>query len=229
MSEPVRIFLAGDSTVQTYGPEQAPQAGWGQYIGEFFQPGTEIVNRAMAARSSRTFVKEGRLASILRGIRPGDWLFIQMGHNDASRDKPERYTSPETEFPRYLSLYLDGARDRGAFPLLITPIARLHYENGAFQNDFPAYCAAMKRLGRRRNVPVIDLMGLWLRRLEQAGPETARTWYMAAVNGTDKTHFNEGGAWEAAAVLAEGIRGSGLPIARRLNEKRKEKGYAYNL
>lgn len=216
MSEPIRVFLAGDSTVQTYGPEKAPQAGWGQYIGDSFRENVRVVNRSMAARSSKTFVEEGRLASILNDIGPGDWLLVQMGHNDANREKPERYTDPETEFPRYLRLYLDGAREKGAFPLLVTPIARLHWESGVFLNDFPKYCKAMKRLGREENVPVVDLMSLWRQKLQRTGPEAARAWYMAFVNGTDLTHFNQTGAREAAAVLAGGIRRSGISLARCL-------------
>lgn len=218
MSGMVRVFLAGDSTVQTYGPEQAPQAGWGRYIGEFFRENVRVVNRSMAGRSAKTFVEEGRLASILNDIGRGDWLLVQMGHNDANRQKPERYTDPETEFPRYLKRYLDGAREKGAFPLLITPIARLHCENGVFLNDFPEYCEAMKRLGRKENVPVVDLMSLWRQKLQRTGPEAVRPWYMVSVNGTDRTHFTEAGAREAAAVLAEGIRRSGISLARMLRE-----------
>ena len=214
MKETIRVFLAGDSTVQTYDSSKAPQAGWGQYIGGHFDGCVRFLNHSMAGRSSRTFVEEGRLEAVLNEIGPEDWLFVQMGHNDANQKKPERYTDPQTEFPRYLKMYLDGARKKGAFPLLITPVARLHYQNGAFQNDFPEYCKAMKKLGEEENVPVVDLMELWIHRLEQAGPEAARAWYMVSANGTDMTHFTEAGAGEVAAVLAQGIRRLNIPISK---------------
>jgi lysophospholipase L1-like esterase len=216
MNQTIRVFLAGDSTVQTYDDPKVPQAGWGQYIGESFQDCVHFCNRSKAARSSKTFVEEGRLAAILREIGPGDWLLVQMGHNDANREKPERYTEPEAEFPRYLKMYLNGAREKKANPLLITPVARLHCENGVFMNDFEEYCSSMKRLGREENVPVVDLMSLSLARLEKLGPEAAREWYMVSVNGTDMTHFSQKGAREVAAVLAEGIRRSGISLAQYL-------------
>lgn len=216
MRETIDIYLAGDSTVQAYDGTKTQQAGWGQYIGEHFQNCVRVFNHSKAARSSRTFVEEGRLEAVLREIGPGGWLLVQMGHNDANREKPERYTEPETEFLRYLRMYLDGARQKQAFSLLITPVARLHCENGVFLNDFPEYCAAMKRLGKEENVPVVDLMSLWLRRLEQAGEKAAREWYMVSVNGTDMTHFNQKGAGEVASVLAEGIRNSGASLAKYL-------------
>lgn len=109
-------------------------------------------------RSSKTFVEEGRLQAILDVIEPDDWLFVQMGHNDASKNKPERYTEPYTTYKQYLKQYIAGAREKGAHPLLITPVARFHYENGVFLNDFPDYCIAMKQTAEEENVQLIDLM-----------------------------------------------------------------------
>jgi len=84
----------------------------------------------------QSFVEEGRLDSILSVIKPGDYLFIQFGHNDADISKPERYSAPYTTYKEYLRKYVDGARQKGAIPVLITPVARLNYKNNAFVNDF---------------------------------------------------------------------------------------------
>ena len=210
----ITVYLAGDSTVQTYDSTQAPQAGWGLFIGEFFRSPVQFCNHSIGGRSARSFLNEGRFPPILEKIQPDDWLFVQMGHNDANKAKPERYTEPEKDFPHYLKVFLDGARQKKAHPMLITPVARLHCVDGVFQNDFPAYCEAMKRLGRAENVPVVDLMSLWLAKLQQTGEQKAREWYMVSVNGTDMTHFNEKGAREVASVLAQGVRSSGITLAQ---------------
>lgn len=218
-NQSIPIYIAGDSTVQTYSPENAPQAGWGQFISDYFTNEVNFHNHAMGGRSSKTFVEEGRLNTILQQLQPGDWLLIQMGHNDANQAKPERYTEPFTEFQRYLSMYLDGAQEKGAFPLLITPVARLNYKNGDYANDFPEYCESMKQLGARRNVPVIDLMNAALLHYQKIGFNAAREYYMASFNGTDYTHFNEHGARQIAALLAEEIREMNILLSRFVKEK----------
>ncbi len=90
------IYLAGDSTVQTYNDNQVI-AGWGQYLNLYLNENVKVVNCARGGRSSRSFINEGRLfdipgcnytftenkgKSIESVITEGDYLFIQFGHND---------------------------------------------------------------------------------------------------------------------------------------------------
>ena len=91
------IYLAGDSTVQSYSDTQYI-AGWGQYLGLFLDSEVKVVNAARGGRSSRSFINEDRLfkntdgkkysfsenggKSIEETIQAGDYLFIQFGHND---------------------------------------------------------------------------------------------------------------------------------------------------
>ena len=92
------IYLAGDSTVQTYADTQYI-AGWGQYLNLFFDEEVKVVNAARGGRSSRSFINEDRLftasgakysfsenggKSIEETIQAGDFLFVQFGHNDDS-------------------------------------------------------------------------------------------------------------------------------------------------
>lgn len=89
------IYLAGDSTVQTYADNQYI-GGWGQYLSYYLDDSVKVVNAARGGRSSRSFINEGRLFSsssnysfsenggkaIEDTIEEGDYLFIQFGHND---------------------------------------------------------------------------------------------------------------------------------------------------
>lgn len=91
------IYLAGDSTVQTYADKQYI-AGWGQYFDMFLDDSVKVVNCARGGRSSRSFINEDRLftntdgskysfsenggKSIEECITEGDYLFVQFGHND---------------------------------------------------------------------------------------------------------------------------------------------------
>ncbi|MFC7750640.1 SGNH/GDSL hydrolase family protein [Paenibacillus thermoaerophilus] len=206
----LRVYLAGDSTVQTYRSGDSPQAGWGQYLGEYLSERVEVFNRAIGGRSSRTFVAEGRLEAILRTMEPGDYLLVQLGHNDATKNRPERYTDPDTDYKDYLRRFVDGARERGGVPILVTPVGRLHVEDGRFLNDFEAYCRSMKEVAAETNVPLIDLMELSLACYAELGYDEAAKLFMVSVNGTDHTHFTQAGAREIARLVARGLRG--LPV-----------------
>ncbi|MCL6633149.1 MAG: rhamnogalacturonan acetylesterase [Alicyclobacillus herbarius] len=209
----IRVFLAGDSTVQTYEKDFAPQAGWGQFIDRYFDEKVVFFNHAIGGRSSKTFVEEGRLDDILRQLAAGDYLFIQMGHNDSTVSKPERYTEPFTTYKRYLKMYVDGARRKHAYPILITPVGRLHYDSGCYINDFPDYCEAMKQLARDENVPLIDLMTKSLVCFAELGYDEAHTWFMASITGSDFTHFTEKGAYQVARLVAQGVQDLNIDLS----------------
>lgn len=206
------VYLAGDSTVQTYSASQAPQQGWGQRIAEFFTTDVLFVNRAMGGRSSKSFIDEGRLKEILGVIKAGDYLFAQWGINDRYKSDASRYTDPKTTFRSYLKQYIEGARKKNAIPVLVTPTPRLDYSNGVFQNDFSEYCAAIKALGQETNTPVIDLQTMALAYYQSIG-------YTAVVNtialpGPDVLHFRDTGAYQMARLVAQGVLDLGIPISK---------------
>jgi lysophospholipase L1-like esterase len=215
--KPVRLYLASDSTCQQYDVGETKQAGWGMFIGGFLDPAAAVVNRAIGGRSSKSFIIEGRLDIIREELQPGDWLLIQLGHNDSTKEKPERYTDPGAEYRGYLEQYVNAARQRGAHPLLITPVARLHYEDGRFINDFPAYCRTMKELADEEKVPLVDLMELSLKHYADMGYDEVFHYYMISVNGTDCTHFTGKGALAAAKLLSDGIRELGVELSAYFN------------
>lgn len=147
-SKPV-IWLAGDSTMQSYSEEKRPQWGWGEKLLEWLEvgkdrnvPGFEVTHRedcpfdqekryegsqfiidncAMAGRSSKSFRVEGRLQDIEKHIQQGDYLLIQFGHNDAGKSKPERYVALEN-FRESLANFVNVALKVGAKPILLSSI-----------------------------------------------------------------------------------------------------------
>ena len=204
----INIFLAADSTVRDYDPTEFPQAGWGQFIADYLTDEVDIKNHAVGGRSSKTFITEGRLAKIEEEISSNDYLFIQMGHNDSTIDRPERYTEPYGSYKSYLQQYIDVAKAKNAIPVLITPVGRLHYVNDEFLMDFGDYCNAMKELAEENEVFLIDLMNRSITYLTSIGYVNANGLYMTSVNGIDCTHFTEKGAIEMAKLVSEGMRES---------------------
>ncbi|MBP2659078.1 MAG: lipolytic protein family [Firmicutes bacterium] len=157
----VHIYLAADSTCSNYETERTPRAGWGQIFQSKFKENAKvmIVNAAQSGRSSRTFSNEGWLRMIGESILPGDYLFIQFGHNDekggsaipAKRDKFDIANtatypndaigkiqgSEDLSFQRWLEKYIKLARDRQAIPVLLTPTTRIIVDQDKNTGLFP--------------------------------------------------------------------------------------------
>lgn len=206
-TSPQRVFIAADSTAASYGPERAPQAGWGQVLQEWLDPAQwEVRNHAIGGRSSRSFIDEGRLDAISKELRAGDVLLIQFGHNDAKFEDPSRYTDPQSDYPQLLARYIEAARQKQATPILITPVARLLYDFGALLDTHGLYTQAMKQLATQHAVPLIDLNAssmAWIRALGEQGAEPYFM-FVPERNLRDGTHFSVAGANAVACQVMHG-------------------------
>lgn len=207
---PVRLFIAGDSTAAEYGPERAPQAGWGQMLQSYLDPARfEVHNHAKGGRSTRSFIDEGRLDAIAAELRRSDVLLIQFGHNDAKFEDPTRYTDPDSDYPQLLTRYVQVARDKGATPVLITPVARLLYDFGSLLDTHARYTLAMQQLAAREHVALIDLNDRSMRWIRALGEQGARPYFLFVPeqNKADGTHFSAAGATAVAClVLREAVQ-----------------------
>ncbi|WP_448140660.1 GDSL-type esterase/lipase family protein [Stenotrophomonas sepilia] len=201
---PVRVFIAGDSTAAAYGPERAPQAGWGQALQSYLDPARlEVHNHAKGGRSTRSFIDEGRLDAIAAELRQGDVLLIQFGHNDAKFEDRTRYTDPDSDYPRLLMRYVQVARGKGATPVLVTPVARLLYDFGSLLDTHGRYTQSMKALAAREQIALIDLNDRSMRWIRALGEEGARPYFLFVPeqNKTDGTHFSVAGAHAVACLV----------------------------
>ena len=209
---PRRVFIAGDSTASEYGPERAPRQGWGQQLQSFLDPDAwQVHNHAQSGRSSRSFIEQGWLDGIDKDLRRGDVLLIQFGHNDAKLEDPSRYNEPREAFPMWLMRYVSLARERGATPLLITPVARRKFDRGQLLDTHGLYTQAVRDLAVREKVGLIDLNASssdWLRAL---GDEPSKLFFMHVPEArtpdqaqTDDTHFQERGAVAMACLVVDG-------------------------
>jgi lysophospholipase L1-like esterase len=215
------VYLAGDSTVMTNGANTLPQMGWGGRLPALFTTGVSFSNRAVGGRSSKSFVDEGRLAAILGVIKPGDYLFVQFGHNDVYSD-PRLHTDPFTSYKTYLAMYVDLSRQYGAIPVLVTPVGRRRYDSsGRFINDFIDRSTAMKQLAAEKSVPLIDLNAKSIAFYNGVGVAATADVFMFLPAGqypnfpngvSDNTHFQEYGASQMARLVAQGIEENRLAL-----------------
>src|SRR5947209_5376904 len=127
--KPVRIFMIGDSTMANKPLEDNPERGWGQLFPNYFTSDVEIKNYAVNGRSTKSFIKEGRWDSVMNQLQKGDWVMIQFGHNDSKKEDSNRYAAPQTLYRANLMRFVNDARNKGANPLLITPVMRRKFDS----------------------------------------------------------------------------------------------------
>ena len=213
----MQIFICGDSTAASYRPEETLMVGWGQLLGDLL-PGTDVVNLAMAGRSTRTFLAENRLQPAAEYARPGDLMLIQFAHNDENEKKPERYAAPWTDYSGNLRFFVRFARERKMVPVFLTPICMRIWENGKLQPTHGEYPAAMRAVAEEMKVPLIDLYTESFRIVEAMGEEGSKALFMHLSPGEDpavpegmqdNAHTRREGAVRFAAFAAQELKAMG--------------------
>lgn len=126
-SRTVTIFMIGDSTMADKDLTGGnPERGWGQMLPGFLSEDIRVDNHAVNGRSSKSFIDEGRWEKVLSLIQPGDYVFIQFGHNDEKTD-PKRHTDAGGSFDDNLRRFVNEARSKGGIPVLFNSIVRRNF------------------------------------------------------------------------------------------------------
>ena len=197
------VWYIGDSTAARNNIHSYPQTGMSQGLALYLKEEVRLVCLAKNGRSTKSFLEEGRFAPVEREIRQGDILLIQFGHNDEKPD-PARHTAPETTFRENLLYFVSVAKEAGAYPVLITPIARrLFDEKGSFcPGSHGPYPDGVKAAAKAAGVPVIDLTRATEDYLALLGDEESKPLF---VWPKDNTHLKYDGAVKMAGFLAQGL------------------------
>lgn len=207
-----QIVYAGDSTVTFNKFDTYPQAGLSQGLLLYVKDEVFMRSFAVNGRSTKSFLDEGRLGFVSEVLAKDDLFLIQFGHNDEKKEDPTRFTEPFGDYQKNLKSMIDLARERGAHPVLITPITRRYFdEQGSFlPGHHGAYPKAMKELAAREQVPCIDLTQLTGTYVEHLGDMPSRALYVYPKDNTHLTHY---GATVFAGMLAKELCALGEPYA----------------
>jgi lysophospholipase L1-like esterase len=192
-----------------YQPDSSHLTGWGMPFAKFFDSTVSVINKAVGGESTRTFIEEKLWQPVSGKLKAGDYLLIQFGHNDEIPSK-ESYTTPK-DFKSNLTRFIKEARNKKAFPVLITPVARRKFdESGKIQDVHVVYAGLMREVANENHVPLIDLNKKSQELLQQFGPEKSKALFVALganpwvpKDQEDITHFNEFGAAQMAAIVLE--------------------------
>ncbi len=242
------------------------EGSWGEYLQSFFnKEKVTIVNYANGGRSTRNYINEGTLDKIKENMKSGDYLFIQFGHNDCSADYADRFVpvgEPDADgkypvtagtkttvdgkeqyahdcggtFKWFLKQYVDAAKEKGAIPVLVTPVSRMYYDKGGagtirthhdcdvsdvtgntYKSSNNAYVEAVKQLAEEESVLLVDAFEFTKGMYEMAWTDSTDkaadmcnygSQLMAIKDGTsvDATHCNKLGGFIEAAYMTKAIK-----------------------
>jgi rhamnogalacturonan acetylesterase len=215
------LYIIGDSTVRN---SNRPQCGWGEMIHLYFDTTRlNISNQAMAGRSTRTFIKEGRWAKVLSALKPGDFVIMQFGHNEGSVPDTSRRgyrgvlrgTGDETKeltwadgskevvhsYGWYLKKFCRDAKLKGAVPIIASMIPRNEFREGKVIRASKDFGKWAEEIAREEKVYFIDLNNITSDKYDVWGAEKVAGYFSG-----DHTHTNEQGAKINAESVTEGLK-----------------------
>ena len=226
LPEKVDIYMIGDSTMANKKPEKKPETGWGQVFDEFFNSDVTVHNHSVNGRSSKSFIDEGRWQTVMDSLKPGNWVFIQFGHNDQKSHDSTRYTKPHEGYKANLQRYVNDSRKKGAKPVLLTPVMRRRFdENNVFYDTHGEYPDVVREVAKEMNVPLIDVHKSSRKMIEELGVEKTKEVFLWVKPGEyegyphgkeDNTHFTKYGAHIIACLVAKDLSKLNLELSKYL-------------
>lgn len=222
--KPFTIYTIGDSTMANKKPEVYPETGWCQVLPAFFDTTVTVKNHAVNGRSTKSFIDEGRWKMVLDSLKPGDFVFIQFGHNDEKFQDSTRYTIPFGSYTENLKRFVTESLEKGATPVLLTSIVRRKFdETGKLTDTHGDYPIATRKVASELNVPLIDLQKLTEDWVNGLGDEPSKAMFLWTEpdekfpeGRKDDTHLCEKGAREVARIAMEEAKKQNLPFTQRL-------------
>lgn len=228
------LFLVGDSTVKN---GTKGQEGWGTPIAAYFDPAKiEVVNRAIGGRSSRSFLTEGRWEKVMNEAKAGDFVLIQLGHNDGSNPAKDpkhrgsiRGTGEETvevtkpdgsketvhSYGWYLRKYVADAKAKQMTVVILSLVPRNDWKEGKVLRGSNSYAKWAREVAESEKVPFVDLNELVSRRYEALGEEKVKGFFPH-----EHTHTNSAGADVSAQCVIAGLKTlKDVPLAKSLSDK----------
>lgn len=219
------LYIIGDSTVRNGdGAGKGSLWGWGSIIGKFFDTSRiSVRNHAIGGRSSRTFITEGRWETILKDLKPGDYVLIQFGHNDGGAlddtarargtikgtgEEVKDIYNPIRKVPEtvhtygwYMRKYVDEAKAKGAIAVICSPVPRNIFKEGKVERADSNYGKWAAETAVTTGAYFIPLNTIIADEYETLGPDQVKAFFPG-----DHTHTNEAGAALNARAVVKGLR-----------------------
>jgi len=218
-----KILICSDSTTANYKESDALQ-GWGYYLGEYMS--VKVINLAKNGRSTRSFIREGLWRTLLSQTQPGDFVIIEMGHNDGN--DPSKNSDPERAsrgvlrgignntvqgpagknggketvhtFGWYLRQMVHDVQAKKAIPLLSGMVPTNTFRGGKFRTDWPM-ASDTAAVAKQEGVEYIDHTKYSAARFQALGEVAVKRFFPR-----DSTHTNSAGARVNAETFVTALK-----------------------
>ncbi len=218
------LWLCGNSTVVDQDYE--PWASWGQMITRWLTDQVAVANYAESGETATSFIGAGRLKKIVSLMKPGDYIFMEFGHNDQKEKRPG--SGAFYNYAYALKQFVDEARAKEVTPIFITPTQRRSFgKDGKINETHANYPEAMRWVAKDLGVQVIELHDMTRTFYETLGVEGSKHALVHYPAGTypgqtkafeDNTHFNPYGAYEISKMVVMGMKQLDLPVLQHLRD-----------
>ena len=216
-----RVLLIGDSTVTDGG------GSWGCMLPRWFNMPVVVSNHAESGQTMKMFRFSRRWEKMIKEVRPGDYVFMQFGHNDSKRTGHDAIWPEEDEAGEWAITHSDAHTDyiwmlatnaveikrRGGIPVIVSPMTRINRETGREDNrthgDYPEACRKAAELAE---CAFIDLNTMSLQLTNALSPDAVRACY------TDATHSTPYGGYLFSRCIVEGIKKANLGLVQYLTD-----------
>ncbi len=192
------VYLLGDSTVCDQAAE--PWNSWGQMLPRFFKPEIAVANHAESGETLANSLRAQRFEKVFSLMQPGDYLFIQFGHNDMKNHATNALESYTSDLKKVVA----ETRARGGTPVLVTSMER---KDGVEAPTLMGYPDAVRAVAKEEKCALIDLNAMSLVFYKALGTNIGQAFQ-------DPTHHNNFGSYELAQCVVEGIKQDKLPLAK---------------
>ncbi len=219
------IHLMGDSTMAEKDLRGGtnPERGWGMMFQNFLDDGVKVVNYAINGLSTKSCIDKGVWDKVYSSVQPGDYVFIEFGHNDSKESDPVRYAAAWGAYQDNLRTFIDGVREKGGKPVLLTPVARRWFKKAVDSESLKLdrschgeYPDAMKAVAAEKDVVLLDVTTATLDWLESLGDEASKAYFMISTGKDDNTHTVACGAREVTEIVCGLIQDSIPEVAEHL-------------
>jgi lysophospholipase L1-like esterase len=208
------VFLLGDSTVCDQSRE--PYNSWGQMLTHFFKETVAIANHGESGETYRDAIGRRRLDKVISVMQPGDYLFMQFGHND-QKQVAAGTGGPFTTYVDEMKTHIAAVRRIGGIPVVVSPMERRNFDAaGKVVPSLADYARAARETAAAERVAFIDLNAMSIQLYEALGPEKSAEAFAAPEGKVDSTHHNNYGSYELARCITRGIVEAKLPLAAEL-------------
>ncbi|KAH7338653.1 putative rhamnogalacturonan acetyl esterase [Rhizoctonia solani] len=193
--------------------------GWGVKIPTYLE-NISVVNKAVSGRSARSYWREGKWAAVQASLVSGDCK-LKIGHNDGGSPSTSDRASVGGEgtdtqtvtlsdgtvetvytWPTYVGWMIDGAKSKGATPIISAQTPNNPYENSDTIINSPSrFVGYAKNIATKKGVPYVDHFASSISLYTKLGKSVTESYFPQ-----DHTHTNDAGANQVAWAFLSGLK-----------------------